>query len=93
VCVQLCVIQEPQNEVIYVPFGLSATGKISVKKVAHFSKLFYHTVFYGDTVSHTSVAPTSQVCMSGMLLLLIVGNRIMHRWVDFHWHNICVTFQ
>lgn len=66
---------------------------ISVIKVAYFSKLFYHTVLYGDTVSRTSVAPTSQVCMSGMLLLLIAGNRIMHCWVGFHWHNICVTFQ
>jgi hypothetical protein len=42
------------------------------------SHIFFHdlvfTSFQDLTVSASSVSPTSQVCMSTMLLLLIVGN-------------------
>jgi hypothetical protein len=39
-----------------------------------FSKICNHTSLYGPIESGASVNSTSQVCLSAMLVLLIVGN-------------------
>jgi hypothetical protein len=39
-----------------------------------FSRIFYHTKFKEPTLNYTSVAPTAQVLMAAMLVLLMVGN-------------------
>jgi hypothetical protein len=43
-------------------------------KVLHFLKIYNHTSLYGPIASGTSVDPTSQICLSAMLVLPIVGN-------------------
>jgi hypothetical protein len=43
-------------------------------KFLYFPKFYNHTSLYGLNASDVSVYPTSQVCSSTMLVLLIVGN-------------------
>jgi hypothetical protein len=93
VCQIVCDIEISKRHDLGPIWAVVLQEKISVIKVVYFSMLCYNTVFYGDIVSGTIVVPISQVCMSGMLLLLIAGNRKVCCWVGLHWHNIHVMFQ
>jgi hypothetical protein len=46
--------------------------KTNLKKVAHVSKLYYHTSLLYPKSCDGNVAPTAKVCMSAMLLLLLL---------------------
>lgn len=35
---------------------------------------------------------TSQVCASGILVLLIVRNETLQVWYSLHWYNVCSKF-
>jgi hypothetical protein len=48
--------------------------RITKQKFCIFQKSFFHASLYGPTASGTGINPTSQVCLSAMLVLLIVGN-------------------
>jgi hypothetical protein len=56
-------------------FMQHSTEKSTYIKVAYFSNIYYHTLFQGPILNCASVAPTSQVHASTMLLLLITGNK------------------
>jgi len=71
---------------------LCSTKKITLANVAYFMKLSYHKSFQDPALSATSVAPTSQVCSSAMLLLLIIGNLKLQDWSGFQWCNINIKF-
>jgi hypothetical protein len=72
--------QEPENGLYPEPVAstshlviLYCTRNYSTEFV-YLSKLYYHTLFYDSKLSGGGVTPTSQVCVSAILLLLIVGN-------------------
>lgn len=45
--------------------------KITTKEAGYFLKICYHTEYQNPTMSGAILAPTSQVCASSMLVLLM----------------------
>jgi len=55
------------------PVAVSHSKKKSLTKVVYFSKIYYCTIFEDPTLNGTSVAPTSEIHMAVMLVLLLQG--------------------
>jgi hypothetical protein len=52
----------------------------------------YHTPFQDPKLNVTNTAPTSQVCESSILLLLIVRNYKAQHWSCLQWHDMHTQF-
>jgi hypothetical protein len=52
----------------------------------------YHTPFQDPKLNVTNTAPTSQLCESSILLVLIVGNYKAQHWISLQWHDIQAQF-
>jgi len=46
----------------------------NVHKLAYSSKIYRHTKFLGPTLKDMIFAPTSEICATAILVLLMVGN-------------------
>jgi len=59
-----------------LPLSCSSFQKnITSAKVVYYPKIYYHAKFLDPTLNTASVAPTSEVCMIVIFLLLTVRNK------------------
>jgi hypothetical protein len=78
--VAYCSIRMGSRDRILVKFFYAAIvvilhyTKNYYTKVLYFPKIYNHTSLYGPVACGARVDPTSQVCPTAMLVLLIVGN-------------------
>jgi hypothetical protein len=74
-------------------WGFALCTIITVTNVVPLSDICHRTWFEGLKLDVASVAPTSQVLWSAILLVLIVVMFDLQRWDVIHWHTVRAKFR